>query len=104
MLAIEEEIFQMNIARGVLLVRGSWFRADANNASVNPSASKVNNNIVEENNSNEAVVAGCSHDLPPAEDPPHLFFRTTFAAVDDEYVTEAIRRFGQSLRDVFGLD
>lgn len=86
----------MSIARGVLLVRGSWFRADANNASVNPSASKANT----EENGNE-VVAG-SHDLP-AEDAPDLFFRTTFAAVDDENVTEAIRRFGDALREVFGL-
>lgn len=32
-----------------------------------------------------------------------MFFRTTFAAATDEQVDEAIRRFGEALRTVFGL-
>lgn len=72
MLAIEEEIFQASIARGVLLVKGTFFRAD------NPP-------------STDTVGAG------------EMFFRTTFAAVDEEKIVEGIRRFGEALRDVFGL-
>ena len=33
-----------------------------------------------------------------------IFFRTTFAASSDENVREAIRRLGEALRDVFGLE
>ena len=32
-----------------------------------------------------------------------MFFRTTFAAVSSEDITEAIRRFGEALRAVFLL-
>lgn len=82
MLAIEEEIFQASIARGVLLVKGTWFLAEPS-----PPA------------------ADTSTAASPAQQPPEqLFFRTTFAAVDEEKVMEAISRFGDALRGVFGLE
>ncbi|MCJ1267384.1 Aromatic/aminoadipate aminotransferase 1 [Lobaria immixta] len=90
-LVIEEEIFQESIARGVLLVKGSCFLAEANSPS--PGTPLTNDN--------GAVAA--SHDIS-FEEVPELFFRATFAAVDQEKVTEAIRRFGDTLREVFGLE
>ncbi|KAF2403945.1 PLP-dependent transferase [Trichodelitschia bisporula] len=33
-----------------------------------------------------------------------LFFRTTFAAASEENIREAIRRFGEAIREVFGLE
>lgn len=66
LLDIEEEIYLAAIASGVLVIRGSWFRAEGD--------------------------AG--------ED---LFFRATYAAATSENISEAIRRFGDALRDVFQL-
>ncbi|KAK3496950.1 PLP-dependent transferase [Neurospora hispaniola] len=66
-LEVEEEIFNSCIARGVLVARGSWFRAE--------------------------------QDTEPNE----LFFRATFAAATAENMTEAIRRFGEAIRESFKL-
>lgn len=83
MLAIEEEIFQTSIARGVLVVKGTWFRAEA----------------IADKDASVLKDDGAAS----AEQPRDMFFRTTFAAVDEEKVTEAICRFGDALREVFGL-
>jgi aromatic amino acid aminotransferase I len=64
---IEEEIFNLCIEKGVLVARGSWFRAE--------------------------------HDQAPSE----LFFRATYAAATPENMTEAIRRFGEAVRESFRL-
>ncbi|CCC11628.1 unnamed protein product [Sordaria macrospora k-hell] len=66
-LEVEEEIFNSCIAKGVLVARGSWFRAE--------------------------------QDTEPNE----LFFRATFAAATAENMTEAIRRFGDAVRESFKL-
>ncbi|KAK3942702.1 PLP-dependent transferase [Diplogelasinospora grovesii] len=66
-LEIEEEIFNSCIAKGVLVGRGSWFRAE--------------------------------QDKPPTG----LFFRTTFAAATPENMTEAIRRFGEAIRESYRM-
>ncbi|KAJ4417331.1 Aromatic/aminoadipate aminotransferase 1 [Neurospora sp. IMI 360204] len=66
-LEVEEEIFDSCIAKGVLVARGSWFRAE--------------------------------QDTEPNE----LFFRATFAAATAENMTEAIRRFGEAVRESFKL-
>ncbi|MCJ1334741.1 Aromatic/aminoadipate aminotransferase 1 [Bachmanniomyces sp. S44760] len=76
LLAIEDEIFHAGIDRGVLSSKGSWFRAGGTAAAQTESAE------------------------PDAE----LFFRFTFAAAPPEKITEAIRRFGEGLRAVFGLE
>lgn len=67
LLALEEEIFDRCIEKGVLVARGSWFAAE--------------------------------QDKPL----PGLFFRATFAAASAEKMTEAIRRFGEAVRESYGL-
>ena len=62
---LEERIFLKAAERGVLVVRGSWFRAEGD----------VGND---------------------------LFFRTTYAAASPDQITEAIKRFGETLREEFG--
>lgn len=64
---IEERVFQASIAKGALVMKGSWFYAD-----------------------NETV-----HGT--------MFFRATFAAAPFEMIDEGIRRFGEALREEFGL-
>ena len=64
---IEQEIFDICIEKGVLVGRGSWFRAE--------------------------------HGTMPTE----LFFRATYAAATPENMTEAIRRFGEAVRESFQM-
>ncbi|KAK4165813.1 PLP-dependent transferase [Cladorrhinum sp. PSN259] len=66
-LDVEEEIFNSCIEKGVLVARGSWFRAEQD------------------------------------KQPTGLFFRATFAAATPENMTEAIRRFGEAIRESYGL-
>lgn len=63
---IEEEIFHKNIDHGVLLMRGSWFMAEA----------------------------GLDNDK--------MFFRATYAAAPFPQIKEAIKRFGDAVRESFG--
>ncbi|KAL2852012.1 pyridoxal phosphate-dependent transferase [Aspergillus pseudoustus] len=64
--SIEESLFTAAVNNGVLISRGSWFKA-----------------------------AGASEDK--------LFFRATFASASEENITEAIRRFGATVRAEFKL-
>ncbi|KAL2022694.1 hypothetical protein VTK56DRAFT_4775 [Thermocarpiscus australiensis] len=66
-LEIEDEIFNSCIAKGVLVARGSWFRAE--------------------------------QDKPPTG----LFFRATFAAATPANMREAIRRFGEAVRENYKM-
>ena len=75
--AIEEEIFQAGIERGVLTSRGSWFRAE-----------KGDDDAV----GKDAYVGD------------QLFFRATFAAASEQDIREAIKRFGEGLRAVFKVE
>lgn len=77
-LEIEEDILQASVAKGVLVMKGSWFRAER--------ADKV--------------------DIDSGKDTGEghgMFFRATFAAAPGHLVAEAIRRFGEALRAEFGL-
>lgn len=66
---VESRIYERSIARGALVIPGSWFAADG-------------------------AAAGEAG----------MFFRTTYAAVSQDRIEEAIRRFGRALRDEFGQD
>ncbi|OAA54743.1 aromatic aminotransferase [Niveomyces insectorum RCEF 264] len=66
-LEIEEEIFNLCIASGVLVARGSWFVAEP-----------------------DQPLAG-------------LYFRATYAAASADAMKEAIRRFGDAVRQSFRL-
>ncbi|KAB5579918.1 pyridoxal phosphate-dependent transferase [Coniochaeta sp. 2T2.1] len=67
-LEIEEEIFNACIEKGVLVGRGSWFRAE--------------------------------HGTVPTD----MFFRATYASATPENMMEAIRRFGEAVRESFGIE
>ncbi|KAK4218186.1 Aromatic/aminoadipate aminotransferase 1 [Rhypophila decipiens] len=82
LLQVEEEIFNLCIEKGVLIARGSWFRAEQHNK-ISPSSS-----------------------VPAATTPQEqtdMFFRATFAAATPENMTEAIRRFGEAIKESYGL-
>lgn len=84
---IEDEIFHANITQGVLLIKSSFFRAPAANVTISLAA---------------------EHDLIvqsqwQRDQQPEMFFRATFSMADDVEVMEAIRRFGEALREVFEL-
>ncbi|KAK3394179.1 pyridoxal phosphate-dependent transferase [Podospora didyma] len=68
-LTIEEEIFNSCIEKGVLVGRGSWFRAERDS------------------------------NTPPAD----MFFRATFAAATPTNMTEAIRRFGEAVKESYRI-
>lgn len=85
--AIEDEIFHANIAQGVLLIKSSSFRAPAANFTA-PLAAK-----------HDLILQGQG----PKDQQTEMFFRATFAMAGEEEVMEAIRRFGEALRVVFGL-
>lgn len=85
--AIEDEIFQANIAQGVLLIKSSSFRAPTANFTA-PLAAK-----------HDLILQG----QRPKDQQTEMFFRATFAMAGEEEVMEAIRRFGEALRVVFGL-
>lgn len=64
---LETEIFEASVAKGALVMPGSFFVADR------------------------------------TQELKGLFFRTTYAAAPFDQINEAIRRFGEALRDEFGL-
>lgn len=84
---IEDEIFLANITQRVLLLKSSFFQAPADNVTI-PLAAEHNLIVQSQRQRDEQ---------------PEMFFRATFAMADDEEVMEAIRRFGEALREVFEL-
>ncbi|KAI9695638.1 MAG: Aromatic/aminoadipate aminotransferase 1 [Bogoriella megaspora] len=67
LLDLEDEIFMTVIDHGALVMKGSYFYADASE----------------------------QHDT--------MFFRTTFCAAPSDKIEEAIRRFGEAIRESFGV-
>ncbi|KAM7194306.1 pyridoxal phosphate-dependent transferase [Naviculisporaceae sp. PSN 640] len=78
LLEVEEEIFNLCIEKGVLVGRGSWFRAEQHNHNSSPASQEQHR-----------------------EQPKEMFFRATFAAATPENMTEAIRRFGEAVRESY---
>ncbi|KAI0482638.1 putative L-kynurenine/alpha-aminoadipate aminotransferase [Xylariaceae sp. FL0804] len=74
MLELERDIFDRCIARGVLVCRGSWFRAEPHAKNKNPPTGGA-----------------------------RIFFRATFAAASEADMDRAIARFGAAVRDAFGV-
>lgn len=96
--ALEEEIFQSCISKGVLVARGSWFRAAASD----PHHHTVNGtNGCDPDAAAAAAVNGYHHG--EEDEPSELFFRTTFAAATVEGMREAMRRFGEAIRESFEI-
>ena len=94
---IEEKIFQTAAKTNVLIARGSWFRAEKDNSREEQA---VNNGEVSEVNGNGIVEErqGSVED----EVDTTIYFRMTFAAAPQKDIAEAVRRFGETLREEFG--
>ena len=78
LLSIENDIFDRCIEKGFLVARGSWFLAEQQQP--------------DGGNNNGGGALG-----------PDLFFRATFASASDSQMDEAIRRFGEAVRESFGI-
>jgi len=90
---IEERGFLKGTVLNVLVARGSWFRTEKSWAKP------------EEIPPQETVANGQAngHDEEDAVDTT-VYFRMTFAAAPMDKITEAVKRFGQALREEFGLE
>ena len=71
---IEDELFHKNVEHGTLLMKGSWFASSEREWRHKGEGEKEK-----------------------------MFFRATYAAAKFGQIDEAIRRFGESVREVFGL-
>lgn len=90
LLEIEEQIFVAGTRNNVLVARGSWFRAEKDNAGL---IGGVTNGHTEKN--------GCVMHGGKEVDTA-IYFRMTFAAAPMNQISEAVRRFGDTLREEFG--
>ena len=115
LLEIEEEVFQAGIERGVLISKGSWFRAEGPGhlTTTVPKAGAPTKHTHAANghkrdsdgNLKEAAPNGVNGNGAVEYDgDDRIYFRTTFAAASSEQVAEAISRFGEALRAVFKID
>ncbi len=94
-LDIEEQILQASVAKGVLVMKGSWFRAE-------PETGPVPEVIANNGHEERAYVHG--DEEVQGEREREMFFRATFAAAKGDQVAEGIRRFGEALREEFGVE
>ena len=88
LMEIEEKIFQTAAANHVLIARGSWFRAE-----------KDNHPLVEMNGHGDGQQNGSG--VAHLSDDATIYFRMTFAAASQDKIAEAVRRFGETLRQEF---
>ncbi|KAK5075639.1 Aromatic/aminoadipate aminotransferase 1 [Exophiala xenobiotica] len=92
LLEIEEQIFVAGTRNNVLVARGSWFRAEKDNAGL---VGEETDGHTEKNGYVEPGDKG----LETA-----IYFRMTFAAAPMGQISEAVRRFGDTLREEFGTN
>ena len=91
LLAIEEQIFVTGVTKhNVLMARGSWFRAE-----------KDTGHLVVEETNGHADTNG-SAEVVDQEVDTTIYFRMTYAAAARDKISEAVRRFGDTLREEFG--
>lgn len=119
LLEIEEEIFLAGLERGVLTSRGSWFRAEGSGPLVDtipvagsaraPACGHRGHARKRDSTGNvkEVMVNGHGNGTEngngeAGED--RIYFRMTFAAASSEQITEATKRFGETLRVVFAIE
>lgn len=91
LIEIEEQIFRHAAEKNVLIARGSWFRAEKDNS---PEEEKLSNGHVNGNSQIEDTSVAQDFDTT-------LYFRMTFAAASQEKIAEAVKRFGDTLREEF---
>jgi aromatic amino acid aminotransferase I len=87
LIEIEEQVFVAATRNNVLVARGSWFRAEKDNAAL--LAGQTNGHTGENQHVEKEVDTT-------------IYFRMTFAAAPMEKISEAVRRFGETLREEFG--
>ena len=86
---IEESIFVAATRNNVLVARGSWFRAEKDNG------------VVVLGEKGDGFVNGEGDGLAEEVDTT-IYFRMTYAAAPMAAISEAVRRFGDTLREEFG--
>ena len=92
LLKIEEQIFVAGTRNNVLVARGSWFRAEKDNAVL---LGGQTDGHTDKNGHVEPV----DEEVDTA-----IYFRMTFAAAPMDKISEAVRRFGDTLREEFGTN
>lgn len=83
LIELEEKIFQHAAEKHVLIARGSWFRAEKGNSV------------------DEKLASGNGYTEVKEEVDETMYFRMTFAAAPQDKIAEAVRRFGETLREEF---
>lgn len=93
LVALEEQIFQTAASKNVLIARGSWFRAEKDNSPQEKAITAGNADQVT-NGHRDGHVSSEEFDT-------RIYFRMTFAAAPGDKIAEAVRRFGETLREEF---
>lgn len=90
---LEEQIFQTAAKMNVLIARGSWFRAEKDNS--------AEEKAITAGDASPAVNGHNNGHVAPQEIDTRIYFRMTYAAAPQDKIAEAVRRFGQTLRQEF---
>ncbi|KAI9680036.1 MAG: Aromatic/aminoadipate aminotransferase 1 [Caeruleum heppii] len=107
--AIENDLFHACVDRGVLLTPGSWFVAEAEDANEHGITSDVPSHVDNatnghtnghENGTSNGTVADPKKKRTKEK---KMFFRATFASATPEKMETAIQRFGEAVREEFGI-
>ena len=93
MLELEEQIFKTAAKKHVLIARGSWFRAEKDNS--------IEEKAVNAGDASQVVNGHSNGEVAPEEFDTRIYFRMTFAAAPQDKIAEAVKRFGQTLREEF---
>lgn len=88
LIELEERIFKAAAAHNVLIARGSWFRAEKDNL---PQKEPIANGHLNGDAGEQTVETR----------DPTIYFRMTFAAAPQDKIEEAVKRFGETLRQEF---
>lgn len=115
---IEQAIFDATVKQGVLVCKGSWFKANPFEEKSNikltatprPAATSAHQSEVDvkDRDSNdeihESMETNANAEKSSSQEMDReMFFRTTFAAAHEGAMDEGIRRLGEALRQEFSL-
>lgn len=93
LVALEEQIFQTAASKNVLIARGSWFRAEKDNSAQEKAITAGDADRIANEHGNGHISS--------EEIDTRIYFRMTFAAAPGDKIAEAVRRFGETLKEEF---
>ncbi|KAL9110282.1 MAG: hypothetical protein Q9227_005189 [Pyrenula ochraceoflavens] len=88
---VEDAVFDAAVKKGVLVAKGRFFLAESDEQ-------------VKPTNEVNGVVNGHGTQNVSGKDQPHCFFRMTFAACPATDMEEAVRRFGEAVKEEFSTN